>query len=200
VLVSVGDTEGVLQEIQGLASKMRLGTDMGAIISEASLKKLSTAVDQAASQGAKVLHDGRKMAKPAGYESGYWMGPTILDQVQPGSMAATEELFGPVLSVVRAKNLTQALEIASQSRYGNALSVFTQSGAVADEIVQRSRAGMIGVNIGVPVPREPFSFGGFLESRFGYGDMTGQGGMEFWSNLRKVTTKWTLQKDQNWMN
>jgi malonate-semialdehyde dehydrogenase (acetylating)/methylmalonate-semialdehyde dehydrogenase len=200
VLVSVGDTEDVLQEIQGLASKMQLGKDMGAIISEASLDKLSAAVDRAHLQGAKILHDGRTMAKPVGYESGFWMGPTILDQVQPGSEAATDELFGPVLSVVRAKNLTQALEIASQSRYGNALSVFTQSGAVADEIVQRSRAGMIGVNIGVPVPREPFSFGGFLESRFGYGDMTGQGGMEFWSNLRKVTTKWTLQKDQNWMN
>src|SRR5690606_16924194 len=114
---------------------------------------------------------------------------------KPGTQAACDELFGPVLSVVRCRNLSEALSIENSNPYGNAVSVFTRQGAVAEEVARRGRAGMVGVNIGVPVPREPFSFGGMYDSKFGQGDITGRSGLELWTNLKKVTTKWSMQKD-----
>jgi malonate-semialdehyde dehydrogenase (acetylating)/methylmalonate-semialdehyde dehydrogenase len=111
-----------------------------------------------------------------------------------------EELFGPVLSIVRVKTLDEALALERASSYGNACVVFTTNGAVADYVAHHATSGMIGVNIGVPVPREPFSFGGTKNSKFGVGDITGSGGVEFWSQRKKVTSKWSLQSDKNWMS
>jgi malonate-semialdehyde dehydrogenase (acetylating)/methylmalonate-semialdehyde dehydrogenase len=113
---------------------------------------------------------------------------------------ATTELFGPLLTAIRVDTLDEALTIERQSRYGNATSVFTQAGSVARYVVERASSGMVGVNVGVPVPRDPFSFGGTKDSKFGHGEITGRGAVEFWSNLKKVTTKWGLQKDANWMS
>jgi malonate-semialdehyde dehydrogenase (acetylating)/methylmalonate-semialdehyde dehydrogenase len=98
------------------------------------------------------------------------------------------------------RTLDEALAIDRASPYGNATSVFTTSGAVARYVSERAPSGMVGVNVGVPVPRDPFSFGGTRESKFGHGDITGRGGVEFWSNLKKITTKWTLQPDATWMS
>jgi malonate-semialdehyde dehydrogenase (acetylating)/methylmalonate-semialdehyde dehydrogenase len=105
-----------------------------------------------------------------------------------------------VLSIVRVPNLSAALEIEHASPYGNATSVFTQSGASARIVADQAQSGMIGVNIGVPVPREPFSFGGTKGSRFGHGDITGQGGVELWTKLKKVTSKWGTASDGSWMS
>ena len=92
------------------------------------------------------------------------------------------------------------LELQRASNYGNAASVFTTNGAVARRVAERAGAGMVGVNIGVPVPREPFSFGGTKDSRFGSGDITGRGAVELWTHLKKITTKWQIQEDANWMS
>jgi malonate-semialdehyde dehydrogenase (acetylating)/methylmalonate-semialdehyde dehydrogenase len=105
-----------------------------------------------------------------------------------------------VLTVLRVAKLEDALAIEEKSPYGNATSIFTTSGAVARAVSERATAGMIGVNIGVPVPREPFSFGGTKSSRFGHGDITGQQGVEFWTQLKKITSKWTLAADATWMS
>jgi malonate-semialdehyde dehydrogenase (acetylating)/methylmalonate-semialdehyde dehydrogenase len=105
-----------------------------------------------------------------------------------------------VLSIVRVRTIDEALELERNSAYGNALSVFTTSGHVARYVSERATSGMIGVNVGVPVPREPFSFGGTKDSKFGSGDITGWGGVEFWSNRKKITTKWSSQSDKNWMS
>jgi malonate-semialdehyde dehydrogenase (acetylating)/methylmalonate-semialdehyde dehydrogenase len=105
-----------------------------------------------------------------------------------------------VLSVVNVRTLDEALALEARSPYGNATSIFTTSGAVARYVAEKSTSGMIGVNIGVPVPREPFSFGGTKQSRFGASDITGAGGVEFWSTKKKITTKWALQGDKNWMS
>jgi malonate-semialdehyde dehydrogenase (acetylating)/methylmalonate-semialdehyde dehydrogenase len=113
---------------------------------------------------------------------------------------AKSELFGPVLTVVRVATLEEALALESKSPYGNATSVFTTSGAVARAVAERAESGMVGVNVGVPVPREPFSFGGTKQSKFGHGDITGRPAVEFWSRLKKITTKWTLQRDASWMS
>eukprot|EP00501_MAST-03F_sp_TOSAG23-6_P000010 GSMAST32.ASY1.ANO1.10.1 assembled CDS len=142
------------------------------------------------SRGAKVLVDGRKMAQT---NPGTWVGPTILLHQTHDDEAVRSEIFGPVLSVVRVKTWQDAIDIENSSPYGNAASIYTSIGAHAEWFSPRFRAGMIGVNIGVPVPREPFSFGGHALSTSKYGsfDVTGDGAMEFFTTRRKVTSKWT---------
>jgi malonate-semialdehyde dehydrogenase (acetylating)/methylmalonate-semialdehyde dehydrogenase len=200
VLVLVGDCEHILSEVVSTARAIRLGHDMGALIDSAAHARLTTAIQRAEKEGARILLDGRQVPAPPGYEAGHWLGPTILDQATSSMECACQELFGPVLTVLRVKTLEEALSLERKSRYGNATCVFTTSGAVARLVGERATSGMIGVNIGVPVPREPFSFGGTKESKFGTGDITGAGGVEFWSNRKKITTKWALQSDKNWMS
>jgi malonate-semialdehyde dehydrogenase (acetylating)/methylmalonate-semialdehyde dehydrogenase len=113
---------------------------------------------------------------------------------------AQRELFGPVLSVIHVNTLDEALALDEASPYGNATSIFTQSGAVASYVSERATSGMVGVNVGVPVPRDPFSFGGTKASKYGHGDITGPGGVELWSNLKKITKKWAVSEDTNWMS
>jgi malonate-semialdehyde dehydrogenase (acetylating)/methylmalonate-semialdehyde dehydrogenase len=113
---------------------------------------------------------------------------------------AREEIFGPVISIMRTNTVDEALRIENANPYGNAASVFTQNGGMARYIAERASAGMIGVNVGVPVPREPFSFGGWNESKFGVGDITGKSSIEFWTKLKKSTTKWNPEEGVNWMS
>jgi malonate-semialdehyde dehydrogenase (acetylating)/methylmalonate-semialdehyde dehydrogenase len=203
VLLVVGnpkDTEKHIEKIIARASSLRLGTDMGAIITKAQVKFLHEAITRAETAGAKVLLDGRKTLPPAGMEEGNWIGPTILDNVQPGSEAASVELFGPIISIVRCKDISEAMKIENSVVYGNACSVFTSNGALAEKVIRMASTGMVGVNVGVPVPREPFSFGGVNASKFGHGDITGQHSLDFWSNIKKVTVKWEKQNDNNWMS
>lgn len=190
VLAAVGDCDALIDAIVAAAGRIQLGRDMGAIIDAASLERLERAIARGSSEGATLRLDGRRPTPPRGCERGHWLAPTILDHVAPGSFCAREELFGPVLSIVRVPTLEAALELERASPYGNATSVFTQSGAVARLVSERATSGMVGVNVGVPVPREPFSFGGTKRSRFGHGDITGMGGVELWTHLKKVTTKW----------
>jgi malonate-semialdehyde dehydrogenase (acetylating)/methylmalonate-semialdehyde dehydrogenase len=200
VLLAVGEVTKHIQKIVARASSLKLGEDMGALITQTQKEFLVAAISRAEKAGAKILLDGRKAPAPAGLEGGNWLGPTILDQVQPGSEAAGTELFGPILSIVHCKDLSEALRIENSVEYGNACSVFTSSGPLADRVIREASTGMVGVNVGVPVPREPFSFGGTNASKFGHGDITGHHSLDFWSNLKKVTTKWELQGDSNWMS
>jgi malonate-semialdehyde dehydrogenase (acetylating) / methylmalonate-semialdehyde dehydrogenase len=200
LLVAVGDVDHLIRGIVDRAGQLELGKHMGAIIDREALERLRGSIDRAVNDGATVLLDGRTARAPAGYPEGNWLGPTILDGVAPDSFCARAELFGPILTIVRVKNLDQALALESANNYGNAASVFTTRGAVARYVAERAGSGMVGVNIGVPVPREPFSFGGTRESRFGQGDITGMGGVELWSFLKKITTKWELQSDATWMS
>jgi malonate-semialdehyde dehydrogenase (acetylating)/methylmalonate-semialdehyde dehydrogenase len=200
VLLAVGNVDAHIEKIVQRASSLQLGTQMGAIITKAQVEFLKGAIDRAVKAGAKVLLDGRNVKPPVGLEGGNWLGPTILDHVTPGSEASTEELFGPVLSIVRCKDLSQALQIEKSVEYGNACSVFTSSGPLADRVAKEASTGMVGVNVGVPVPREPFSFGGINASKFGHGDITGHHSLDFWSNVKKITTKWEIQSDSNWMS
>lgn len=200
VLLAVGDCQAHIDRIVERAKNMKLGPDMGAIITKAQVDFLKGAIDRAIKAGAKVLVDGRNAPAPKGMEEGNWLGPTILDFVKPGSEAQTVELFGPVLSIIRCNDITEAMKIENSVDYGNACSVFTSSGALAEKVIASATAGMVGVNVGVPVPREPFSFGGMNASKFGHGDITGHHSLDFWSNQKKVTTKWEKQSDSNWMS
>jgi malonate-semialdehyde dehydrogenase (acetylating)/methylmalonate-semialdehyde dehydrogenase len=200
LLVAIGDCDASIDAIVEAARAMRVGSDMGAIIDEAALGRLEAAIERGLTDGATLRVDGRRPAPPAGYERGHWLAPTVLDHMPPASFCAKEELFGPVLSIVRVPNLHAALAIEHGSPYGNATSVFTQSGAVARAVSDQAQSGMIGINIGVPVPREPFSFGGAKGSRFGHGDITGSGGVELWTQQKKVTSKWGPATDGSWMS
>lgn len=200
VLLAVGDVDAHIEKIKERASSLTLGPDMGAIITSEQKKFLEESIAKAESEGATILLDGRDAKAPAGMEGGNWLGPTILDHVKPGTHAATVELFGPVISIIRCKDISEAMKIQNSSPYGNACSVFTSSGPLAEKVINLAQAGMVGVNVGVPVPREPFSFGGSKESKFGAGDITGEHSLDFWSQMKKVTVKWENQSDSNWMS
>jgi malonate-semialdehyde dehydrogenase (acetylating)/methylmalonate-semialdehyde dehydrogenase len=199
VLLAVGNVDEHIAQIVKRAKSLQLGTTMGAIITREQADFLREAITRAEKAGAKVLLDGRTTQAPAGLEGGNWLGPTILDTVSPGSEAAVNELFGPVLSIVRCKDISEAMRIENANEYGNACSVFTSSGPLAERVVREASTGMVGINVGVPVPREPFSFGGVNASKFGAGDITGQHSLDFWSNVKKVTVKWESQSDSSWM-
>lgn len=200
VLLAVGDVDKHIERIIQRASSLKLGTDMGAIITKAQKEFLMGAIDRAEKAGAKILLDGRIAVAPQGMEEGNWLGPTVIDFVKPQSEAHATELFGPILSIIRCKDISEAMKIQNTSVYGNACSVFTSSGALAEKVIRDASAGMIGVNVGVPVPREPFSFGGINASKFGHGDITGHHSLDFWSDVKKVTTKWEMQNDNTWMS
>ncbi len=200
VLVAVGDCDALLEKIVDRARAIELGRDMGALIDTQASERLAEAIARAEKDGAKVVLDGRSVASPVGYEGGNWLAPTIIDNAKGDWDCATRELFGPIITIVRVGTLQEAIEFEQKNPYGNATSVFTSSGAVAQYVSDNATSGMVGINIGVPVPREPFAFGGNKDSRFGVGDMTGMGGVELWSYTKKVTTKWELQPDANWMS
>ncbi|MFK7991317.1 MAG: CoA-acylating methylmalonate-semialdehyde dehydrogenase [Sandaracinaceae bacterium] len=200
LLVAVGDCDALIEKIIAHTRTLELGTDMGAIIEQGAHQRLHVALDTAVSEGAKLVVDGRNPTAPAGYENGYWLGPSVLDHASMEMECANAELFGPVVTILRVDTLDEALALQDRSPYGNAYSVFTTRGATARYVIDQAQAGMVGINIGVPVPREPFSFGGAKASKFGAGDMTADGGLSLWSSLKKVTTKWSLQPDQTWMS
>ncbi|HEU4588286.1 MAG TPA: CoA-acylating methylmalonate-semialdehyde dehydrogenase [Gemmatimonadales bacterium] len=199
VLVAVSETDHVLARLVELARAMVPGRDVGPVISREAKERIERYITEAEAGGAKVLVDGRGVVVP-GREGGFYVGPTILDQVQPDMRIAQEEVFGPVLAVIRAPDLDRAIDIQQRSPYGNAAAVFTESGGAARRVMERASAGMVGVNVGVPVPREPFSFGGWNESRFGAGDITGMSSIEFWTQPKKITTKWNREAGINWMS
>ena len=198
-MIGVGNIDHIIDKICDEARKIIPGENLGAVINKSSKERIEKFITEAEEQGAKILVDGRN-ATVAGKENGSYVGPTVIDYVTPKMSVATEEIFGPVISIMRTSTVDEALIIENANRYGNAASVFTQNGAMARYIIDRAGAGMIGVNVGVPVPREPFSFGGWNESKFGVGDITGKSSIQFWTKLKKSTVKWNAEAGVNWMS
>lgn len=203
VLLTLGPQPDLIQKIVAKASKLQMGQgkgSMGPVIDASAEERILSFIDQAESDGAKILLDGRtwqktKKANPS-IAKGHWVGPTVIEMPTHlrGHAAMTSEIFGPVLCVHTVADASEALAIEQADPHGNAACIYTSSGATADWFSRRFHAAMVGVNIGVPVPREPFSFGG-LEgslSKFGEHDITGEGGLNFFTSLRKVTTKWAM--------
>ncbi len=198
-MIGVGNVDHIIAKICDEARKIVPGKNLGAVINKQSQERIERFITEAEQQGAKILVDGRN-TKVAGKENGTYVGPTVIDFVTPDMAVAKEEIFGPVISIMRTDTVDEALAIENANPYGNAASVFTQNGGIARYIIERASAGMIGVNVGVPVPREPFSFGGWNESKFGVGDITGKSSIEFWTKLKKSTTKWNPEAGVNWMS
>jgi malonate-semialdehyde dehydrogenase (acetylating)/methylmalonate-semialdehyde dehydrogenase len=198
-MIGVGNVDAIVEKICEEARKIIPGVNLGAVIDKASQERIENYITQAEKAGAKIIVDGRN-TKVAGKENGTYVGPTVIDFVTPEMSVAKEEIFGPVISIMRTNTVDEALAIENANPYGNAASVFTQNGAMARYIMENANAGMVGVNVGVPVPREPFSFGGWNESKFGVCDITGKSSIEFWTKLKKSTVKWNAEAGVNWMS
>jgi malonate-semialdehyde dehydrogenase (acetylating) / methylmalonate-semialdehyde dehydrogenase len=199
VMVAVADADPIIARLVHYARALVPGRDVGPVISRDAQQRIEHYITEAEAAGARVLVDGRGCVVP-GHERGYFVGPTVIDHVTPDMRIAQEEVFGPVLAIVRTADVDEAIAIENRSPYGNAASVYTENGGMARYVTERASAGMVGVNVGVPVPREPFSFGGWNESRFGVGDITGRGSIEFWTQSKKFTTKWNREAGVNWMS
>lgn len=198
-MIGVGNVDAIVDKICDEARKIIPGINLGAVIDKASQERIENYITQAEKEGAKIVVDGRN-TKVVGKENGTYVGPTVIDFVTPEMSVAKDEIFGPVISIMRTNTVDEALAIENANPYGNAASVFTQNGAMARYIIEKASAGMVGVNVGVPVPREPFSFGGWNESKFGVCDITGKSSIEFWTKLKKSTVKWNAEAGVNWMS
>ncbi len=198
-MVGVGKIDHIVERLCEVTRSIQAGNNLGSVISKEAKERIERYITEAEAAGAKVLVDGRN-ATVAGKEGGFYVGPTVIDYVTPDMNIAKEEVFGPVLAIMRTDDLDEAIRIENSSDYGNASSVFTQNGGLADYVMERVSAGMVGVNIGVPVPREPFPFGGWNESKFGVTDITGKSSILFWTKLKKRTTKWNPDAWTNWMS
>jgi malonate-semialdehyde dehydrogenase (acetylating)/methylmalonate-semialdehyde dehydrogenase len=199
VLLAVGEVGHILDRVKNIMQNFVPGKDIGPVISKAAYDRITGYLERAGKSGAKLVLDGRT-AKSQVAAKGLFLGPSIVDNVTPQHECAREEIFGPVLTVLHCKTLDEALTIENSSPYGNAACIYTGSGKVAQYFIEHSHAGMVGVNIGVPVPREPFAFGGWHDSRFGDGDITGASAIDFWSGVKKVTSKWSAEYKANWMS
>ncbi|MCJ7608887.1 CoA-acylating methylmalonate-semialdehyde dehydrogenase [Candidatus Bathyarchaeota archaeon] len=196
VLVPVGDIYKELTErFVKAASKLKVGygldesVQMGPVISKRHMERVLGYIDKGIQEGAKLVLDGRGL-KVDGYPEGFFIGPTVFDEVRQDMTIAKEEIFGPVTSIVRAKNLDDAIGLIHASPYGNAASVFTSSGKVARDFKYRVQCGNIGVNIGINAPMAFFPFSGFKESFFG--DLHGQGrdAINFFTDRKIVISRW----------
>lgn len=203
LIVGNGSTQKkLLSSVVELAEQIELGTgsgQCGPVIDSLSKEKiLKYIADVEMNCGAKILVDGRKKEMTNDECSkGTWIGPTIIQHTSVNDAAMNEEIFGPVLSVYHVKSWAEAIEIENSNPFGNAACVYTTNGGSAEWFISRFRASMLGVNVGIPVPREPFSFGGLYgtRSKYGDGDITGEGAMEFFSNRIKVTSRWIVPNE-----
>jgi len=195
VVVAVGEAaDPLLAALTKAADEMKVGdgsdrgTVMGPIINSEAKKRILSYIDVGQQEGAKLARDGRK--DPCCDNDGYFVGPTIFDNVKPSMRIAKEEIFGPVLSVVRARDLEEAVDVVNASEYGNASSIFTRSGHTAREFSAKVQTGMVGINVGVPAPVAIFPFTGWKGSFFGDLHALGKDGVKFYTETRVVTCRW----------
>jgi malonate-semialdehyde dehydrogenase (acetylating) / methylmalonate-semialdehyde dehydrogenase len=171
----------------------RADAEMGPLISAAAKERVEAAIEGAAAAGATVILDGRSHERAGG--EGYFVGPTIVDRVTPAMDVYRREVFGPVLSVVRVDTLDDALATIDANPYGNGAAIFTASGSVARAFQRRASAGMIGINVPIPIPNAAYSFGGWKDSRFGDLHMAGTEGFRFYTKQKVVTARWPEAPD-----
>ncbi len=200
MLVGVGDAHAKIRErLMDHAASIRLGdgldraTEMGPVISGAHRDRVNRFIDQGVAEGAKLALDGRN-PKVDGYEGGYWVGPTVFEDVAPGMSIGTEEVFGPVAAINKAKDVDEAISMMHGSRYGNACSLFTSSGHAAREFRYNAGISMIGINVGVAAPMAFFPFGGSKQSFFGDLKAAGKDAISFYTDQRVVISRWSAVK------
>ncbi len=194
--VAIGDIADELVEKINIKSqnlKVAPWTDsdsqMGPVISKEHKEKIISYIDSGIKEGANLILDGRN-TNIQGYENGYFIGPSIFDNVKSNMKIYKEEIFGPVLSIVRAKNYQEAIELVNNHKFGNGTSIYTSDGEIARHFTSNIKIGMVGVNVPIPVPMAFHSFGGWKSSLFGGSAMHGMEGVNFYTKLKTVTSRW----------
>jgi malonate-semialdehyde dehydrogenase (acetylating) / methylmalonate-semialdehyde dehydrogenase len=200
VVVAVGETgDALVQKIAERTGTLKIGdgertdaeqgADMGPLVTNAHRDKVASYVDAGEREGATLVVDGRTVDAD-GEADGFWLGPTLFDHVTPDMSIYTDEIFGPVLSVVRADTYQEALDLVNANRYGNGTAIFTGNGGAARAFEIDVQVGMIGVNVPIPVPMAYYSFGGWKASLFGDTHAHGVEGVHFFTRGKVVTTRW----------
>lgn len=196
VIVAVGDiADDLVGRIGERVEKLRVGpgsasdTEMGPLITAEHAAKVKGYIDAGVQAGATLVADGREFTVDA-HEGGYWCGPTLFDNVTPAMSIYTDEIFGPVLSVVRAESYDAALELINHNPYANGVALFTCDGGVARKFQHEVEVGMVGINVPIPVPVASYSFGGWRNSLFGDTHMYGVEGVKFWTRNKVITSRW----------
>ena len=164
--------------------------EMGPLVTAEHLAKVRGYIDRGEAEGAKIVVDGRGFKAPQGYEAGYFLGGTLIDRVTPEMTIWKEEIFGPVLSVVRRDSYADAVALVQAHDYANGVAVFTRDGDSARRFAQQIEVGMVGINVPIPVPMAFHSFGGWKASLFGDHHMHGPEGIRFYTRLKAITTRW----------
>jgi malonate-semialdehyde dehydrogenase (acetylating)/methylmalonate-semialdehyde dehydrogenase len=195
-IVAVGDVgDALVQKLSERAKNLKIGPgtgkdmDMGPLVTAAHRDKVAGYVDKGVAEGAKLVLDGRNF-KPAGGENGFFLGASLFDDVKPEMTIYKDEIFGPVLGVVRVKTLDGAIKLINANPYANGTAVFTRSGGAARKFERDIEVGMVGVNVPIPVPVAFFSFGGWRGSLFGDTHVHGMEGVRFYTRAKVVTTRW----------
>ena len=195
-VVTVGGVaEPLLDLVAEKAAKVQVGpgrkpgSEMGPVITRAAQVRIVRLIGVGERQGAKVAVDGRELKVPD-HEAGFFVGPTVLDHVRPGMDVYTEEIFGPVLNVVRTETVDDAIALINANPYGNGTAIFTSSGEVARRFQRGVQVGMIGINVPIPVPMAYYSFGGWKDSLFGDRHIHGPDGVGFYTRGKVITSRW----------
>ena len=196
VAVAVGDiADALVEAVRARAQKLHIGdgeadgTDMGPVVTAAHRERIVSLIDAGIAEGAQLVLDGRRHTV-AGREQGFFLGATLFDRVTPAMRIWKEEIFGPVLCVVRAANLAEAIALVNSHEYGNGVSLYTRDGAAAREFGQRIEAGMVGINVPIPVPMAWHSFGGWKQSLFGDLHAYGEEGVRFYTRYKSIMQRW----------
>ncbi len=195
VPVGEGTAERFLEKMLPAIEKMKVGVsedpdaDYGPVVTSVHRDSIKAQVTKAVKEGAQLLVDGRDFSLQ-GYEDGFFIGPSLLDNVTPDMETYQDEIFGPVLQIVRANTFEEALRLPSEHQYGNGVAIFTQNGRVAREFADRVEVGMVGINVPIPVPVAYHSFGGWKRSAFGDANQYGMEGLRFYTKVKTVTQRW----------
>jgi malonate-semialdehyde dehydrogenase (acetylating)/methylmalonate-semialdehyde dehydrogenase len=200
VAIFVGEAQNWIPELAEKAKKLTVGpghmnVDIGPVVTKDSKKRIEMLIEKGISQGAKLLVDGRNPKIPEGFESGNYIGATILDNVKPGMACYDEEIFGPVLSIIRVDTLDDAIALTNSNQYGNGCALFTSSGPAARKFQFEVDVGQIGVNLPIPVPPPFFSFTGSKASFIGASNFYGKNGIKFYSQVKTVMSNWGWMDD-----
>ena len=161
----------------------------GPVVSAAHKARIASYIQMGVDEGAELVRDGRDFSLQ-GHEGGFFVGPTLFDRVTPSMKSYQDEIFGPVLQMVRADTFEQALDLPSRHPYGNGVAIFTRDGGRARDFAQRVEVGMVGINVPIPVPVAYHSFGGWKRSGFGDLNQYGEDGVRFYTKIKTVTQRW----------
>jgi malonate-semialdehyde dehydrogenase (acetylating)/methylmalonate-semialdehyde dehydrogenase len=200
LVVEDGIADALVALLKKFMSELKVGpaydksSQMGPVVNEEHLRFICGWIEKGIQEGAHLVLDGRKISVP-GYEKGFYVGPTLFDHVKPGMTVGDKEIFGPVLCIKRVRDFEEGLSLMNASPYGNGSAIYTQSGYLAREFVNRTHGGMVGINVGIPVPLSIFGFTGHKASFFGDLHTMGTDGVRFFTELKSVTAHWFSEEE-----